>query len=57
MDEEKGSMLTTSFNLDKLGSRSFSGMGARAVTRVLAYTLSFLLAEILTPDVIAYQPC
>jgi hypothetical protein len=49
--------LTTSFNLDKLGSRSFSGMVARAVTRVLAYTLSFFLAEILTPDAIAYRPC
>ena len=42
-------VLTTSFNLDKLGSRSFSGMVARAATRVLAYTLSFFLAEILHP--------
>lgn len=51
------SVLTTSFHLDQLGSRSFSGMVARAVTRVLAYTLSFFLAEILTPDVIACRPC
>lgn len=47
------SVLTTSFNLDKLGSRSYSGMIARATTRVLAYTLSFFLAEILTPGVFA----
>lgn len=50
-------VLTTTFSLDKLGSRSFSGMLVRATTRVLAYTLSFFLAEILTPDVIQYQPC
>ena len=43
-------------NFDKLGSRSFSGMVARATTRILAYTLSFFLAKILTPDVVAYQP-
>lgn len=47
------SVLTTSFNLDKLGSRSYSGMLARATTRVLAYTLSFFLAEILTPGIVA----
>jgi len=46
------SVLTTSFNLDKLGSRSYSGMITRATTRVLAYTLSFFLAEILTPGVV-----
>jgi len=46
------SVLTTTFHLDKLGSRSFSGMVVRATTRILAYTLSFLLAEILTPDVV-----
>lgn len=51
------SVLTTTFHLDKLGSRSFSGMITRATTRVLAYTLSFFLAEILTPDVVTYQPC
>jgi hypothetical protein len=51
------SVLTTSFSLDKLGSRSFSGMVARATTRILAYTLSFFLAEILTPHAISYQPC
>ena len=51
------SVLTTAFHLDKLGSRSFSGMVTRATTRVLAYTLSFFLAEILTPDVVTYQPC
>jgi hypothetical protein len=47
------SVLTTVFNFDKLGSRSFSGMVARATTRVLAYTLSFFLAQILTPGVVA----
>jgi hypothetical protein len=47
------SVLTTAFNLDKLGSRSFSGMVSRATTRVLLYTLSFFLAEILTPHVVA----
>jgi len=47
------SVLTTTFHLDELGSRSFSGMAVRATTRVLAYTLSFFLAEILTPDVVA----
>jgi len=47
------SVLTTTFHLDKLGSRSFWGMVVRATTRILAYTLSFLLAEILTPDVVA----
>lgn len=47
------SVLTTSFSLDKLGSRTFPGM----VARVLAYISSFFLAKILTPDVIAYQPC
>ena len=51
------SVLTTAFNFDKLGSRSFSGMVARATTRVLAYTLSFFLAEILTPDAIQYRSC
>ena len=51
------SVLTTTFHLDKLGSRSFSGMVTRATTRILAYTLSFFLAEILTPDVVTYQPC
>lgn len=51
------SILTTTFHLDKLGSRSFSGMIVRAATRVLAYTLSFFLAEILTPDAIVYRPC
>jgi hypothetical protein len=51
------SVLTTTFHLDNLGSRSFSGMVTRATTRVLAYTLSFFLAEILTPDVVTYQPC
>jgi len=47
------SVLTTTFNLDKLRSRSFFGMVARAITWVLAYTPSFFLAEILTPDVVA----
>jgi len=51
------SVLTTTFHLGNLGSRSFSGMVTRATTRVLAYTLSFFLAEILTPDVVTYQPC
>ena len=51
------SVLTTTFHLDNLGSRSFSGMVTRATTRVLAYTLSFFLAEILTPDVVTYRPC
>jgi hypothetical protein len=51
------SVLTTTFHLDKLGSRSFSGMVTRATTRVLAYTLSFFLAEILTPDVVTCQSC
>jgi hypothetical protein len=50
------SVLTTTFKLDNLGSRSFTGMIARATTRVLAYTLSFFLAEILTPDLVSYQP-
>lgn len=47
------SVLTTTFHLDALHSRSFSGMVARATTRVFAYTLSFFLAERLTPWVIA----
>jgi hypothetical protein len=51
------SVLTTTFPFDNLGSRSFSGMVTRATTPVLAYTLGFFLAEILTPDVVTYQPC
>jgi ribosomal protein L31E len=46
------SVLTTAFHLDKLRSRSFSGMVVRATTRILAYILSFFLAEILTPHVV-----
>ena len=44
------SVLTTAFNFERPRSRSLSGLINRTTTKILAYTLSFFLAEILTPD-------
>lgn len=44
------SVLTTVFNFEQPGSRSFTGMISRITAKILAYTLSFFLAEMLTPE-------
>lgn len=44
------SVLTTVFNFEKPGSRSMSGYIARVTTKILAHTVSFFLAELLTPQ-------
>jgi hypothetical protein len=44
------SVLTTVFHLDKPGSRSFSGFLVRMTTKILAHTVSYFLAETLTPQ-------
>jgi hypothetical protein len=44
------SVLTTVFSLERPRSRSFSGLIARTTTKILAHTLSFFLAELLTPE-------
>ena len=44
------SVLTSVFNFEKLGSRSLSGLIVRTTTKILAHTVSFFLAEILTPQ-------
>ena len=43
------SVLTTVFNFEKPGSRSMSGFIARITAKILAHTVSFFLAEIMTP--------
>ena len=44
------SVLTTAFAIGDPGSRSLTGLIARTTTKFLAYTASFFLAEILTPQ-------
>jgi hypothetical protein len=44
------SVLTTVFALASPRSRSLSGLIARITTKILAHTLSFFLAEFLTPE-------
>lgn len=44
------SVLTTVFNFEHPHSRSFSGLLNRTTTKILAHTLSFFLADTLTPE-------
>jgi len=44
------SVLTSVFSFESPGSRSFSGFLARTTSKVLAYTISFFLAEILPSE-------
>lgn len=44
------SVLTTVFTFESPHSRSLSGLIARITTKILAHTLSFFLAETLTPE-------
>lgn len=44
------SVLSTVFNLEHPYARSFSGLINRITTKILAHTLSFFLAETLTPQ-------
>lgn len=44
------SVLTTVFNFERPKSRSLSGLLNRTTTKILAHTMSFFLAEILTPE-------
>jgi hypothetical protein len=44
------SVLTTAFTFEAPCSRSLSGLITRTTTKILAHTLSFFLAEILTPE-------
>lgn len=44
------SVLGTVFNFERPKSRSLSGLIARTTTKILAHTVSFFLAEILTPE-------
>lgn len=44
------SVLTSVFNVEKPGSRSLSGLVVRITTKILAHTVSFFLAEMLTPQ-------
>jgi hypothetical protein len=43
------SILTTVFNFERPKSRSLSGLINRTTTKILAHTMSFFLAEMLTP--------
>lgn len=42
------SVMTTAFNLRFPGGRSFTGFVARTATKMLAYTISFFLAQLVT---------
>ena len=44
------SVLTTVFNFERPKSRSLSGLINRTTTKILAHTISFFLAEMLTPE-------
>lgn len=44
------SVLTTVFSFERPKSRSLSGLINRVTTKILAHTMSFFLAEILTPE-------
>ena len=44
------SVLTTAFSFERPKSRSLSGLITRVTTKILAHTMSFFLAEILTPE-------
>ena len=44
------SVLETVFNFERPKSRSLAGLIARTTTKILAHTISFFLAEILTPE-------
>jgi len=44
------SVLTTVFNFEKPGSRSMSGFIARITAKLLAHTVSFFLAETMSPQ-------
>lgn len=44
------SVLQTVFNFERPKSRSLAGLMARITTKILAHTISFFLAEILTPE-------
>ncbi len=48
--ESAFSVLATVFHVQQLGSRSLSGLGVRVASRILAYTLSFIVQPILLPD-------
>ena len=45
------SVLNTVFNFERPKSRSMVGLIARTTTKILAHTISFFLAEFLTPEV------
>lgn len=44
------SVLTTVFNFEHPKSRLLSGLINRTTTKILAHTMSFFLAEVLTPE-------
>ena len=44
------SVLETVFNFERPKSRSLAGLITRTTTKILAHTISFFLAEILTPE-------
>jgi hypothetical protein len=44
------SVLTTVFSFERPKSRSLPGLINRVTTKILAHTISFFLAEILTPE-------
>ena len=44
------SVMGTVFNLERPKSRSLAGLITRTTTKILAHTISFFLAEILTPE-------
>lgn len=45
------SVLTSVFNFERPKSRSMTGLIARTTTKILTHTISFFLAEYLTPEV------
>jgi len=45
--ENAGSILTTVYNIEHLGSRSWSGHIARVTTKLLAFTMAFVLTAVL----------
>ena len=44
------SVLITAFSFERPKSRSLSGLITRVTTKILAHTMSFFMAEILTPE-------
>lgn len=45
--ENAGSILTTVYNIEHPGSRSWSGLVARTTTKLLAFTMAFVLTAVL----------